>query len=108
MTHEDNTNFYARLDNNLIGQVTDKKRLFFKDEESTNIKQYFKEGIEFIESNIGKGNVLVHCAHGRSRSPTMAIAYMMYKRSIPLEDALGILKSQCDVVSPNVGFIRQL
>ena len=108
LTHSSNQSFYQRIDNNLAGQVLDNKRIFFKDEAATDIKQYFREGIEFIDRNIGTGNVLVHCAHGRSRSPTMAVAYMMFKRRIPLEDALGILTSQCDIISPNEGFLRQL
>ena len=32
--------------------------------------------MEAIEVNIRKGNVLIHCAVGLSRSPTMAAAYM--------------------------------
>jgi hypothetical protein len=38
----------------------------------------------------------------------MAIAYMMYTRKIPFSDAIGILKSQYDSISPNSGFIKQL
>jgi hypothetical protein len=32
-----------------------------KDRPDANIKQYFEEGIEFIEKNKNNGNILVHC-----------------------------------------------
>lgn len=90
------------------GLISARKKIFCKDESTTDIKKYFEEGIEFIEKHITKGNVLVHCIHGRSRSPSMAIAYMMYTKKIPFDDAMGILKSQFDSVKPNTGFVKQL
>jgi protein-tyrosine phosphatase len=32
-----------------------------KDMPDANIKQYFEDGIEFIEKNKNNGNILVHC-----------------------------------------------
>ena len=39
--------------------------------------KYFDHCIEFIDYNIKKGNVLVHCMMGISRSSTIVIAYLM-------------------------------
>ena len=48
------------------------------DDETSNIKKYFPEGIEFIETALESGGcVLVHWSAGVSRSSTMIIAYLM-------------------------------
>jgi len=39
----------------------------------------FDKTYELIENGLGKGNVLVHCAAGISRSSTIVCAYMIRK-----------------------------
>ncbi|KAJ5611825.1 dual specificity phosphatase [Penicillium herquei] len=51
--------------------------------------------------------VLIHCAAGKSRSPTIVIAYLMRKLRIPFNDAIKFVKSK-QKVKPNRGFLRQL
>lgn len=49
------------------------------------------------------GRVLVHCAKGISRSACILLAYLMYRKSLRLEDALAFLNHKRPVY-PNVGF----
>ncbi|KAL8274445.1 hypothetical protein Esti_001605 [Eimeria stiedai] len=53
------------------------------------------------------GRVLVHCAKGISRSACIMLAYLMYRKSLRLEDALAFLCLKRPVY-PNVGFQVQL
>ena len=47
------------------------------DDYRANIIQYFNECILFIEGN---DKIFIHCAAGMSRSPTIVIAYLMWKK----------------------------
>ena len=55
-----------------------------------------------------KGNVLVHCSAGISRSPTLVLAYMMEKNHWTLEEAFEKMRQLRQIVDPNVSFIVQL
>ena len=57
------------------------KTINVEDDFKTNIIQYFKECILFIDGN---DKVFVHCAAGMSRSPTVVIAYIMWKNNSKL------------------------
>lgn len=79
------------------------------DEPSQNIAKYFSRSFRFIEDSVEKkGNVLVHCHAGISRSSTIVIAYLMYKYAVNLEKAFEIVKRARNIISPNQGFINQL
>lgn len=49
------------------------------------------------------GRVLVHCAKGISRSACVVLAFLLYRKSLRLQDALDFLRSKRPVY-PNVGF----
>ena len=69
-----------------------------------NIIQYFGECINFIE---GDTKILVHCTMGISRSPTIILAYLMWKNQLKLEEAFKLVR-RIRNINPNYGFIRQL
>ncbi len=53
--------------------------LDLKDNEEEEVRYTFFPAFRFIEQQRKKGNVLIHCAAGISRSATLLIAYMMNK-----------------------------
>jgi protein-tyrosine phosphatase len=52
--------------------------------------------------------VLVNCAQGKSRSGTMACAYLMSSTKVTAAVALAEIQVARPLVQPNVGFMRQL
>ena len=81
------------------------KSIDVDDDFRTNIICHFKECILFIE---GKDKIFVHCAAGMSRSPTIVIAYIMWKRKLRLNEAIKFVKEKRSIISPNDNFMNQL
>lgn len=85
------------------------------DKSSQSIAQHFEPCFDYIEAarrEAGEGKtpkILIHCVQGKSRSVTIAIAYLMRKEGISVEEALNQIRAVRDVVhTPNRGFMRQL
>ena len=76
----------------------------------TLVEKFFndKKDPDFIEENIGKTNVLVHCQAGVSRSATIVIAYMMRKYQYSMDVAVDRVKKRRPYIDPNKGFMKQL
>ena len=85
------------------------KQLLAADNGSQNIKQYFDEAFTFIDTAKDcKGSVLIHCQAGVSRSPTIAIAYLIKYFSMSMVDAYKFIKCRRSIISPNLNFMGQL
>ncbi|KAL7645891.1 UNVERIFIED_CONTAM: hypothetical protein RMT77_002788 [Armadillidium vulgare] len=69
---------------------------------------HFPKINEFISDGQEKGNVLVHCYHGVSRSACIVVAYLMKKYDIYVDSALERVKAKRNEIKPNSGFICQL
>ncbi|XP_064603182.1 dual specificity protein phosphatase 2-like [Liolophura sinensis] len=79
------------------------------DKTDTELAPWFNETISFIDEQRERGGkVLVHCQAGVSRSATICMAYIMYKRKCPMDEAFDRIHKQRGVVSPNLSFMRQL
>ncbi len=67
------------------------------------------ECITFLETAINSGSgTLIHCDQGVSRSASIVIALIMYRFTVPIQDAVPMLKDVRPIIDPNPGFVRQL
>ena len=84
-------------DNRMILNIIDNDRL--DNEYADGIIETIQQGLEFIQDNISKYKVLVHCDQGQSRSPTVALLYLiMYT---------GLYKEFNDIEEIIIDFIKQ-
>ena len=81
------------------------KCLKFEDKDNTNIVKYFQECIDFIEVS---DKIYIHCLFGISRSPTIVIAYLIWKTHSNFENVYNFVKKRRPNIEPNKGFISQL
>ncbi len=77
----------------------------FEDCLSQNIIPYIKECIEFIENS---NKILIHCSCGISRSPTIVIAYLIWKTHSSFNQVLNFVQSRRSSIEPSIGFKKQL
>lgn len=82
------------------------KPIRIHDVPEANLSAYFADVFEFIDS--AKGNILIHCMKGNSRSATLVIAYIMRKFDVPFKSAYNYVKSRRPTINPNSGFLLQL
>jgi len=85
------------------------KRLPASDSANQNLRQYFQDAFEFIDSAAQSGGrVLVHCQAGVSRSATVTIAYIMQRTAMSMVDAYKFVKNRRAIIAPNFNFMGQL
>jgi protein-tyrosine phosphatase len=83
-------------------------KLGLKDETSQDLKFCFDECFQFIENHLKNGNsVLIHCMAGKSRSVSIVLAFLIYKKWT-LQEALKLVLKKRSNISPNLGFFSQL
>jgi len=58
--------------------------------------------------NITDGNILIHCAHGRSRSVCIVLFYLIKKHNWTITKALEFVKKSRPVVHPSPNYIKLL
>jgi atypical dual specificity phosphatase len=78
------------------------------DLDTEHLEQYFSHANAWIARRKIRGNVLIHCSMGISRSATIVCAYLISKYHYSFQDALGFLKARRSIVDPNDGFRLQL
>ncbi|XP_035661237.1 dual specificity protein phosphatase 4-like isoform X3 [Branchiostoma floridae] len=78
-----------------------------RDNDQFDMSQYFDEAADFISQAKSAGKVLVHCAVGFSRSPTLVVAYLMLYHRMSAQEALRTIRAK-RMIGPNRGFLRQL
>ncbi|XP_069566333.1 dual specificity protein phosphatase 8 [Brachyistius frenatus] len=70
---------------------------------------WIPQALHFIDAAMLSGaSVLVHCAAGISRSPALAVAYIMYSLEMDLDHAYRFVKERRPSISPNFNFLGQL
>lgn len=89
-------------------------RVYIEDSESEKISYFFQKAYEFIEQAFientqgARNAVLVHCAKGVSRSPTIVVMFLMRSTGMGLDEAMAFVKRHRDFIEPNEGFIKEL
>jgi protein-tyrosine phosphatase len=67
------------------------------------------ECFEFVDQACAQGGkVLLHCFAGKSRSASVAIAYVMKSTFVSLLDAFRLVREKRPCAMPNTGFMKQL
>ena len=70
---------------------------------------YFDTVADRIAANVASNRrTLLYCHHGRSRSITFILAYLIKHHRLPLSTAYAIVKEKRQIALPNVGFWSQL
>ncbi|VDM18132.1 unnamed protein product [Hydatigera taeniaeformis] len=84
-------------------------RIPIHDNGKADMVPYFERAFAFLDSAKDcSGRVLIHCFAGISRSPTLAIAYLMHNQRITFDEAYNRVRSIRPKISPNFNFIGQL
>jgi protein-tyrosine phosphatase len=84
-------------------------RLVIDDDEDERISEHFFSVHKIIsEALTHNKNVIVHCAAGMSRSPTLVIAYFMIENRWSYEETINFVRKRRPIVEPNIGFVKQL
>lgn len=94
------------------------KYINIQDSLIVNISQHFDEACKFIDlpanrKDLSKNDkfdehTLIHCVEGVSRSPTIAIFYLMNRYNFSFETAFSLCKNRRKCIEPNANFINQL
>ena len=85
------------------------KQLHAADNGYQNLRQYFDEAFDFIDAARRRGGaVLIHCQAGVSRSPTIAVAYLIKHWPMSMVEAYRFVKARRSIISPNLNFMGQL
>lgn len=85
------------------------RRYPLKDVEEQEIIPFFSQATDFInEAQQSGGKLLLHCHEGKSRSITLALAYLMQTKDWTLKEALEFVTQHRPCANPNAGFMTQL
>ncbi|CAF2189392.1 unnamed protein product [Rotaria magnacalcarata] len=84
-------------------------RVPINDCHNAQLRPYFDKVYKFIEKvRDNNGRVFIHCLAGISRSPTLAIAYVMRDLCLTADEAYQYVKQCRPKISPNFNFLGQL
>lgn len=84
-------------------------RISVNDGHAAKIRPFFDVAYRFIEKcRKANSKVIIHCLAGISRSPTLAIAYLMRNLNLRSDDAYKFVKEKRPTISPNFNFLGQL
>mmetsp|Transcript_35551 Transcript_35551/g.65857 ORF Transcript_35551/g.65857 Transcript_35551/m.65857 type:complete len:200 (-) Transcript_35551:66-665(-) len=81
-----------------------------EDELEADLSEHFEKTYQFAKKALDeeKGVVLFHCMVGKSRSPTLVIAFLLKHRGCTLKEAFAMVKEKRPLIAPNPDFAKQL
>ncbi|MQM13688.1 hypothetical protein Taro_046614 [Colocasia esculenta] len=85
------------------------KTLWLQDSISEDITSILYDVFDYFEDVREQGGrVFVHCCQGVSRSTSLVIAYLMWRKGQSFDDAFQLVKAARGIANPNMGFACQL
>jgi protein-tyrosine phosphatase len=79
------------------------------DQPGADLGRHFQAAADFIQkAHDAHGAVLVHCLHGKSRSASTVMAFLLLHSGLALDAAHALCKKGRPQIDPNVGFMLQL
>ena len=79
------------------------------DKNGEDISDDIERIIPIIDNYISSGkSVLIHCMAGKSRSVTIAAAYLMKYQNMNANEALEFIRDKRSFIDPNQGYLNQL
>lgn len=97
------------LPDRLAAAVLSTLHVNVEDVETSNLLIHFDSVSDRISREARRGGkVVVHCMAGISRSSSLVMAYLVKHKKISLLDAFNHVKALRPIISPNLGFWRQL
>lgn len=97
------------------------KIIHINDDAWVNIREHFDESNQFIDDALKnpENKILIHCQRGVSRSVTLLIAYLLWKKNSEdkidknnvddaIEEVISYVKEQRSIANPNLGFVKCL
>lgn len=83
-------------------------KIHVQDKEGASLLSHLGAACDFIQAALQRGAVLVHCRGGMSRSPTVAIAFLVAHRQVSLADALEVVRIGRKCANPRAEFLADL
>lgn len=75
------------------------------DKQNEDISKYFVDAFKFIENS---NKIFIHCFAGKSRSPSIVIAYMMWKSRLSYPKIYSFVRGKRSSININNGFKKTL
>lgn len=83
----------------------------FKDKQDSDMLKLLPSIFEFIDNVIDQkknNKIFIHCMAGMSRSPSIVMAYLMYKFNLTLKQSYIYVIDKRSCIRPNYIFLQQL
>ena len=75
--------------------------------DDSNILPRFEVAYKFIKKQI-ENNILIHCVHGRNRSASLVVFYLMKEKGWDFDTCINFIKEKRPKINPHRNFENQL
>lgn len=76
--------------------------------DSDNDVEYFEELLQFIPLFLTDKKILFHCQSGKSRSVSLALAYLCLQTNMSIDDGINLIKQKRPIANPRPLFIDKV
>ena len=75
--------------------------------DDSNILPRFEVAYKFIKKQL-ENNILIHCVHGRNRSASLVVFYLMKEKGWDYDSCINFIKEKRSIIRPHRNFENQL